>query len=510
MSDKNQAIRDVVKGASVVSVGLILELLIAFLAQVVAARYLSAADFGGLTAGTALLDIGAIVAGLGLASGLTRYLPRVATGEKRMLTLATLTISIVTSTLLGLGVALNAEFIAATIFGNPNITVSIRIFGAAIPFAAVLNLAVGGIRGQEVSIYRVLIKNIVHPIARIALVIGAVLYGADQAGLAGAYAFPYVVSAFLGLLLLHRALPSNRASFNRDQIEEVTRYSIPFIIGGISGFIYRSIDIFLILYFLDDAATGVYGVAYAAVSFMGMFSTAVNFLGSPIASRLESEGAVDEAMEMFQAVAHWLLVASVCTLIPLGVFATDFIGIIYGSKYTAGGPVLTVLAVGFAMKNILSLHGPILEAVGHSKTLSFNSTVAAIANLLLNLALIPRVGIVGAAVATTLSFLLRDGLAAAQVYFVLDTTPLSWRATRSITLAVPFLFVVSTVVAPATPGTFLWLLGMTSLISLIYLTAAVIIFGLTETDVMIIRSAEEQYGLPLGRLDWLIRRLANQ
>ena len=81
MTDGDQAIRDVIKGASIVSVGLFLELLIAFVAQVIAARYLSAADFGGLTAGSAILDIGAIIAGLGLASGLTRYLPRVDDAE---------------------------------------------------------------------------------------------------------------------------------------------------------------------------------------------------------------------------------------------------------------------------------------------------------------------------------------------------------------------------------------------------------------------------------------------
>jgi len=510
MSDTDQAIRDVVKGASVVTIGLFLELLIAFVAQVVAARYLSAADFGGLTAGTALLDIGAIVAGLGFAQGLTRYLPRVEDGEKRMLTLVTTSITLVTSTFLGLAVALNADFIAAEVFGNPNVTVSIGIFGAAIPFASLLNLAVGGIRGQERSTYWVLVKNVVHPIARITLTVGAVLYGASQAGLAGAYALPYLISATLAVILLYRTLPPTQMSFDSDRIKKLTRYSVPFTIGGISSFVYRSSDIFLVLYFLGDAATGIYGVAYAAVSFMGMFSTGVNFLGSPIASRLESEGAVEEVMAMFRASVRWLLLASVCALIPLGVFATEFIGIIYGTKYAAGGPVLAILAIGFAVKNLLSLHNPILEALGHSKMLSFNSTVAASINVLLNLALIPRMGLVGAAVATTISFLIRDGLAAAQVYVTLDTTPLSWEATRSVVLAVPFLLVVWSIVAPATPGTVTWLIGVTTLTSVVYMAGVLIVFGLTQTDVMLVRSAEERYGLPVGRIDWLIRKLSER
>jgi O-antigen/teichoic acid export membrane protein len=58
--DQDQAIRDVVKGAGVVYGGLLVEVVIAFVAQVIAARYLSVSGFGGLTTGTSLVNIGAV------------------------------------------------------------------------------------------------------------------------------------------------------------------------------------------------------------------------------------------------------------------------------------------------------------------------------------------------------------------------------------------------------------------------------------------------------------------
>jgi O-antigen/teichoic acid export membrane protein len=510
MADGDQAIRDVVKGAGVIYVGLFLELLIAFVAQVLAARYLSVGDFGGLTAGTALLDIGAIVAGLGFASGLTRYFPRLEPGQRRTLASIVIAVTTLTSVTLGALVALNAGFIAADMFGNPNVEASIRIFGAAIPFATLLNVIVGGIRGQERSLYWVIVKNFAQPITRITLVVAAVLYGLGQAGIAGAYAIPYVISALIGLLLLFRTLPPERTALNRGVVDEITRYSVPFILSGISGFIYRSLDIFLVLFFLGDVATGVYGVAYAAVSFMGMLSTAFNFLGAPIASRLEDDGALDYVARMFQSMARWLTIGSVCLLVPLGVFSAEFITVIYQSRYAEGGLALAVLAVGFGIKNVLSIHTPILESVGRSKTLSVNSTVAAVTNLALNLLLIPRLGIVGAALATVVSFVVRDGLAAIQVYRALDWTPLVWRALRPLVIAVPFLAAVVTVVAPRTPTTFLWLVAVASASALVYVVAVLVAFGLSETDVMIIRSAEERFGLKTAAVDWLIRRLANR
>jgi O-antigen/teichoic acid export membrane protein len=504
MSDDNdQALRDIVKGAGVVYVGLFLELAIAFVAQIIAARYLSAGGFGGITAGTALLDLGAILGGLGLASGLTRYLPRIEAGDKRMLTTVVIVVSVCTSLVLGVVVVLTAPFLATEVFGSPNITVSIKVFGGAIPLATLLNVSIGGIRGQEKSLYRVYVKNIIHPVARIGLVVAAVYYGLGQAGMAGAYALPYLVSSVLALWLLHRSLPTARSAVDQKLLTEVTRYSLPFTVSRVSGFVYRSLDIFLVLYFLGDAATGVYGVAYAAVSFMGIYSTAFNFLGAPIASRLEKDGPAADVIQLFRSVARWLVIASVCTLVPLGVFATDFITVIYTAEYQSGGAVLALLAVGFAIKNVLSIHNPILEALGRSKTLSFNSAVAAIMNAVLNIALIPLYGIEGAAVATVLSFLLRDGLATLQVYITVGSSPLSWRSSQPAVVALPFLLGVIAF-SEFIPGTFLWLVTVTAVTASIYVGVIVVVFGLSATEVMIVESAQDQYGVNIPLFDRIV------
>lgn len=504
MSDADQAIRDVVKGASIVYVGLFAELLIAFVAQVIAARYLSVSDFGSITTGTALLDIGSIVGGLGLAAGLTRYLPRVNDEEKRSLATMAVIVTAIVSFSLGALVTFNSSFIAREVFGDASITSSIRIFGAVIPFAALLNVAIGGIRGQKQSLYRVYVKNLLHPIVRFGLVIGVVTYGLGQAELAGAYAVPYVVSAALALALLYRSLPMAALSLKPDLTREVAGYSLPFTITRMSSFVYRSADIFLITYFLGSFSVGIYGVAYAATSFMGMLSTAFNFLGSPIASELEHGGNIDEVTRVFESIAKWLMIGSVCILIPLGVFSTEFITIVYQPRYSSGGIVLTILAVGFAIKNVLGIHGPILEALGYSRVLSINSILAAGTNLILNIVLIPKYGISGAAIATVLSFALRDVLATFEVRYFLGVSPLSWQALRPGLIAVPFLGLVTGLVAPLIPGTFIWILGISGVMSILYSGIVLVMFGLTSTEVMVLRSIEEKYGISLERVDPII------
>lgn len=510
MSDTNQAIRDVVKGAGVVYVGLFVELLIALVAQILAARYLSVGGFGGLTTGTAILDIGSIVAGLGLASGLTRYLPRVDETDKRSLATTAVIVTIVTSLAVGLTITLNASFIAAGVFGDPEVAPSVRIFGAVIPFSALLNVAVGGIRGQKRSLYRVYVMNIVHPVTRFALVVVAVVYGLEQAGIASAYAIPYVVSSVLALILLYRSLPRSPISIDADLTTEVASYSLPFTVTNVASFVYRSIDIFLVLHYLGSFAVGVYGVAYAATSFMGMFSTAFNFLGAPVASELEHGGDVDGVMRVFRSVARWLVVGSICAFVPLGVFSTEFITIVYKSKYASGGIVLTILAAGFGAKNVLSIHGPILEALGRSRILAINSILAAVANVVLNVLLIPSYGVAGAAFATVLAFLLRDGLAAAQVRYLLGTTPLSWQGIGPAVVAVPFLLGLVQFVVPSVPTTLPWLIGVSGVFSVLYGCSVLLVFGLSETELMILRSTEERYGISLEPFEPIIQFLADR
>lgn len=497
MSDTDQAIRDVIKGAGVVYVGLFLELLIAFVAQVLAAQYLSVSGFGGLTTGTALLDIGSIVAGLGLAGGLTRYLPRIEHKQKRSLVTTAVGITLANSILIGGLVALGAPVIATEVFGDPSVTISIRIFGAAIPFSALLNVAIGGIRGEKESLYQVYVKNITQPLIRFFLVIIAVILGLDQAGIAGAYALPYVVTSVLALTLLYRALPRTPLKIEADLTERVARYSIPLTASGVAGFVYRSVDVFIILYFIDSTAVGVYGVAYAAVGFMQMFSTAFNFLGAPVASELEHSEGTEEVMRVFRPVARWLVVGSACAFVPLGVFSTEFISMIYGVEYADGGIVLTVLALGYGVQNILSVNGPILQSLGQSRLLAFNSILSAVVNLALNVLLIQQFGIVGAAVATGISFVLRDGLAAIEVRYLLETTPIRGNVFGPALVALGVLGVFELIVAPTIPTTVLWLLGVSGLVCLLYVVSVLVLFGISRTEVMVLRSAEEQYSLPI-------------
>jgi O-antigen/teichoic acid export membrane protein len=506
---QNQAIRDIVRGAGIVYGGLFIEILIAFLAQVLAARYLSVSDFGGVTTGVALLNIGAIVGSLGLGRGMTRYFPRTDREDRGKIARGAYLLSVPVALVVGGLVTFNAGFVASSIFRDPTVEPSIRVFGAVIPFAAALRVTIGAIRGQKVSRYRVYVENIFRPVVRFSLVVTAVLWGAGQFGFAGAYAIPYVLGSVLAIVLFLRTLPEVGEDWTIDlkQTQAVLRYSLPFIISGATGFVYRSADIFLVLYILDSGAVGTYGVAYAAARLLMLFSTAFNFLGAPVSSELESGGGITDAVKVNRSVLRWLTVLSIPALVPLVFFPAEFISVLYRPRYAEGGMVLAILAVGFAIHNVLGAQGSILEALGRSRLIAVNSAVGAATNVAANLVLIPRIGIEGAAIATVISYVLMDLLLVSEVRYLTDANLLTRKVVAPVVVALPWLG-VTRYLSPLIPGTLPWLVFLGVAFATVYLLSVVVVLGVESEEVMLVKSVEERYGVDLGPITWLAQRFS--
>ncbi|MFB6201886.1 MAG: flippase [Halorhabdus sp.] len=510
----DQAIRDVIKSAGVVSVGLFLEVFVAFLAQWLAAQYLPVSSFGGLVTGTAILNIGAVVGCLGLDEGLTRYLPRWEEDRGRQLIQSTYLITLIVSVVLGLLVSLNAKFIATRVFGDSSVAVSIRIFGAFIPASAFTRIALGGIRGQQNSRYTVYVKSLLHPTTRFLLVSGAVVFGLAQMGYAFAYTMPYVVTAIVGTYLFYRTVPTalKNLTLKPNFFREVLGYSLPFVLSGATGFLFRSVDIFLVLYFIDSNAVGNYGVAYAVGRLMLLFSTVFNYIGAPLASELEADRGKSAMLRIHYSIVRWMVILSLPALVPLVLFPTEFISIVYRPRYAAGGSALAVLALGFAVHNIGSTQGSLLRALGSSKQIAFNSGIGAAINIGLNLLLIPgfeplgipKLGILGAAIATSVSYVAIDLLMAGELYVALGGIPISRVIVAPIGIAAG-LFGGLYTIHTAIPGTFLWIVTTSVVFALIYWSAVLLTQGFNDEDVLIIESAQEKYGIEHPILDVALR-----
>jgi O-antigen/teichoic acid export membrane protein len=220
---------------------------------------------------------------------------------------------------------------------------------------------------------------------------------------------------------------------------------------------------------------------------------------------LESDDRIAEAISVQTTIARWVTIVTIGALLPMVFFAAEFLRFIYRPAYASAAPTLAVLVVGFAIKNILITHSPIIQALGKSKLSAFNTTAAAVVNTVANLLLIPTYGILGAAIATTLSYIVLSVLPVLEVKYYIGETALARPVIEPMLVAVPAVAVAIPLFREV-PSSLLWAFGTSGAFALAYAVAVIVTFGFKTADVMIIRSAEDKYGIPLGPLDSILRR----
>jgi len=164
------------------------------------------------------------------------------------------------------------------------------------------------------------------------------------------------------------------------------------------------VDVLLVGYFESDAATGHYRAALQVSEFMWVVSIAMEQVMIQSTARLWEDGALGELTALLSRLLRYVVVVTVLLVAGVFVLSEQFLTLYFGPAYEASVLPLRVLlpgVLGFAMARVI---WPVLQAGGHLRTLLFATGTAVVLNVVLNLALIPTVGIVGAAIGTSVAY----------------------------------------------------------------------------------------------------------
>nr|WP_217936468.1 polysaccharide biosynthesis C-terminal domain-containing protein [Enterocloster clostridioformis] len=197
----------------------------------------------------------------------------------------------------------------------------------------------------------------------------------------------------------------------RGIIRKMLRYSIPLIPTTIFWWITSVSDRYMVTGFLGADANGLYAVAYKIPTILTLLSSI--FLEAWQFSAIsEAEGSRKAHIRFYSQI--WSSFQAVMFLAGSVVIALSHLEIrlLTTEEYYTAWQYVPVLAVAMIFAAFASFTGSIY-VVEKKSSLSFWTAMAgAVVNLLLNLLLIPTVGIQGAAIATLASYLLSFGIRA--------------------------------------------------------------------------------------------------
>jgi O-antigen/teichoic acid export membrane protein len=143
---------------------------------------------------------------------------------------------------------------------------------------------------------------------------------------------------------------------------------------------------------------------------------------SPIISEIYSSRKIKMLGDLYSTITKWIIIFTLPIVISI-VFFSNTIMKFFGQAYTIGSSALVILALGQMINVFVGANGIILNMSGHERLLLINNISMAIINIIFNAILIPKIGILGAAISTGMSISIVNIVKLFEVKFLLGLIP---------------------------------------------------------------------------------------
>ncbi|MDD3966461.1 MAG: oligosaccharide flippase family protein [Candidatus Neomarinimicrobiota bacterium] len=275
-------------------------------------------------------------------------------------------------------------------------------------FDIINNLGILYLRAEERAVLSVLLQNAEILIRLILLILLVTSFSAKIVHILWAN----LISSFLLFAVLNiLMLPKLRVSLlSRPRMRELLLFGLPFMLSGIFDRSIELADRRLLGYFLDDAAVGMYVASYTVAVLIRLLVYSFNAGWQPyFLQEIDKPKGLERMEKIYMRTAGLLLLAWVLASlwmpelvrIPLGAGRH-----ILNAAYWPAIPVIPVIMGAYVMMGLYFLELPGIYYRNKTYLNALFMGAAAFLNIGLNLLMIPRYGMMGAALATAAAYAL--------------------------------------------------------------------------------------------------------
>lgn len=193
-----------------------------------------------------------------------------------------------------------------------------------------------------------------------------------------------------------------RFKFERDQVVYLLGQCWPLLLSGMATFIYLRIDSIMLRNMINEKAVGYYGVAVRLALAWNFIVVTTSAAFYPVIVRAAgvSEQLLARRLVQLYSLVLWL---SICIGGGLAIIGSWLLPMLVGDSYRASVPVFQLLCLMGLFSGITMVSSYWLM-VKHLQKYSMGRNIfGMIINVILNCILIPRYGIIGAAVASIMA-----------------------------------------------------------------------------------------------------------
>lgn len=393
--------------------------------RIILAQSFPSAAFGRIMTGyTVFLFLGT-VSMWGLNTALAYYIPRRKERQRQQELIASaVTFGLAVSLLITVGGYQFKQTIAIKIFDDPKLANYLGIFFFAVPAYALFHTLIGAFRGYEEFHEKIILKDIGFNGLEVVAVGAFLLIGLGPTRIGGAYIISTTISFVFATYILTRHHPWRQllAAFHfiRNRLDDcklLVMYSTPVVFTAIGLWGADYFDTFLLQSIKGSTSVAYYKAVYPMAISLKMFTGMFTFIYLPATSDLHESKNIDGVRSLYALSTSTSFVLATPAALTLIVFSTSLINIFYPQKYVIAAFALQVLAATFFFESVLGVNRASLNAVGRTQSNLYITLFAFIVNISLNLLWIPPFGIVGAALATMVSFVVWNLITSSWLYY---------------------------------------------------------------------------------------------
>ncbi len=398
----------IASGALITLIGILISKLFSYSYRLIVSR-LGSESYGLISLAFAVVGILSIFTSIGLDFGITRYisyykskndLPRL-----KGTFFSAFKISFVLSIIFSIILFFSSNFISNNLFHNQNLSIILKIFSLVLIFQSVRKIITETLRAFKKINYYVISLNIIEPVINLILTLIFIYLGYHLIGISIAYVSAVFISLAISIYFLEKKVfpvfTSKIASIYENK--ELISYSWPLMFStALARFIVWT-DILFLGFYKTVSDVGIYNTAIPTAQLLLIAPTAILNLFVPIITELIAKNNPDEIKTVYQTTTKWIFFINLPITLFFIINSTSLLRILFGAEYSIGFISLIILSIGYFINSILFASRYMLDSLKKTKFILLNTIIVTIINIILNLILIPKYGILGAAIATALT-----------------------------------------------------------------------------------------------------------
>lgn len=294
-----------------------------------------------------------------------------------------------------------SKSLAIAVFGGVDAAFYIQISSSLIFLAAIDQIMIEYFRAfQQMGRYAGIL--ILQTIGELILTAYLVLSGFGLFGAIISLLVVRIVVSVIGFLWITSQIKIASPSFS--VVKDYLPFALPILPTALCYWFINLGDRYIIGYFMDATAVGVYSASYGLGGLLTFFYAPISITLFPAITNLYENNKIQELKTHLKYSLKFFLMFAIPSFFGLLVLSKSILTTLTTSEFVEGYRIVSIVAVGTILFCCSSFSTVVLRLFKKTKLDGSIHVASATINVVMNIILVPWIGILGAAIATLITF----------------------------------------------------------------------------------------------------------